>query len=117
MDFSEFCLEYFQNFYQLKDAENLSNDLAKAILELGKIRGYRSHPRGDMGIIQRYMDKTGCKPNDAIDKLKSKKAVLGLNMTSMQEKWVEAKPKPKPQSKPISSQAILIRRKKQILCA
>jgi DNA polymerase III sliding clamp (beta) subunit (PCNA family) len=35
--------------------------------------------------------------------------------------WVEAKPKPspqpQPQTKPISSQAILIRRKKQILCA
>jgi DNA polymerase III sliding clamp (beta) subunit (PCNA family) len=31
--------------------------------------------------------------------------------------WIEAKSKPKPQSKPTSSQAILIRKKKQILCA
>jgi hypothetical protein len=42
------------------------------------MRGYRSHPKGDMGIIQRYMDKTGCKPNDAIDKLRSQKAVLAF---------------------------------------
>lgn len=112
MDFSEFCLEYFQNFYQLRDAQNLSDDLAKAILALGKMRSYRSHPKGDMGIIQRYMDKTGCKSNDVIDKLRSRKAALALNMTSIEQEWTKES-----KSTPISSQAVLIRGKKQILCA
>ncbi|OKH14841.1 hypothetical protein NIES592_08160 [Fischerella major NIES-592] len=56
MDSASFCLEYFQNFYQLKKTQTLSDDLAASILELGKMRGYRSHPRGDMGIIQRYRE-------------------------------------------------------------
>jgi hypothetical protein len=71
-----------------------------------------------MGIIQRYMDKTGCKPDEAIDRLRSKKAALAFNMTSMEQEWTKAESEPEPpKSAPISSQAILIRRKKQILCA
>jgi hypothetical protein len=76
MDYGTLSLDYFEAFYKLQESDRLDDNLAKAILELGKMRGYRSHPRGDMGIIERFIEKTGCSPSDAIDKLRSKKAVL-----------------------------------------
>lgn len=78
MEYIDFCLKYFENFAKLKTEIDIYDELAIAILRLGKIREYQSHPRGDMGIILRFCSRTESTPTQAIEALIDKKCDLSF---------------------------------------
>ena len=68
------CLKYHQQLAELRQSTNLSDDLGVAIVQLGKIRQWTSHPRGDMNMILRYQAKYNKSPKECIDNLLGQKA-------------------------------------------
>lgn len=78
MEYIDFCLKYFENFAKLKTQVNISDELGTSILQLGKMREYQSHPKGDMNIILRYCSRTESTPSQAIEVLINKKCDLSF---------------------------------------
>ncbi len=75
-NFADNSLRYFELFAVLNESDKLSQELGTAILQLGKIRKYRSHPKGDMNILLRYQQKTKKSFETCINDLNANKSKL-----------------------------------------